>query len=116
MDCYYCLKELGNTDPKPPGENEHPTRRQCAECAVEASYIYERGQRPLLNLLTKVIRAREKKPEVDTVIKLTAKAIGYMDQGMGHGHYGWRSLSQDEFIDLHQALDKLGALEKVEPE
>lgn len=55
MNCYYCGKLLGNTDPKVQ-PNEHPTRRQCAECAVEATYVLENQQRPLLNLLTKVIR------------------------------------------------------------
>jgi hypothetical protein len=55
VNCYYCGKLLGNTDPSVQ-PNEHPTRRQCAECAVEYSYILEHSQRPLLTLLTKVIR------------------------------------------------------------
>ena len=110
MNCYYCKKPLGNTDPKVM-PNEHPTRRQCAECAVEFKYIQGRGHKPLATLLTKVIRSSEQSPEAKTVIKLAAKAIGYMDQGMGHGHYGWRPLTQEEFIELHDALGKLGALE-----
>ena len=74
-------------------------------------YIHARGQRTLATLLTKVVRSSETSPETKTVIKLTAKAIGWMDQGMGHGHYGWRPLSQEEFGELHDALAKLGALE-----
>jgi hypothetical protein len=55
MNCYYCGKLLDDLDPKV-APNEHPTRRQCAECAVEVDLIMGRGQRPLLNLLTKVMR------------------------------------------------------------
>lgn len=111
MNCYYCGKEMGNTDPKPL-ETGHPTRVQCAECAIDYKYIHARGQRPLLNLLTRVIRSDEQNQAAQVVVKLTAKAIGWMDQGLGHGHYGWRPLTQEEFFDLHEALGKLGALEK----
>lgn len=54
-----------------------------------------------------------------TVIRLTAKSLGYMDQGMGHGHYGWipnsqpNALTQEEFYQLHVALDTLGAFKQA---
>lgn len=110
MNCFYCAKEMGNTDPTPL-ETGHPTRVRCAECNIDYDYIRDRGHRPLLNLLTKVIRSSERDQAAGVVIKLAAKSIGYMDQGMGHGHYGWRPLSQEEFFDLHEALGKLGVLE-----
>lgn len=61
MNCYYCGKLLGDTDPKVV-PNSHPTLRQCADCNVDYGYITERGHRPLLNLLTKVIRNPGKEP------------------------------------------------------
>ncbi len=34
-----------------------------------------------------------------------------MDQGHGHGHYGWNPLTQEEFYELHSALEIVGAFE-----
>lgn len=61
-------------------------------------------------------KAEDKIKAIQTIIKMTAKSVGYMDQGMGHGHYGWipSSLTQEEFIELHEALETYGAF-KEEP-
>lgn len=56
-------------------------------------------------------KAEDKIKAIQFIIKMTAKSVGYMDQGMGHGHYGWipQSLTQEEFIELHEALELYGA-------
>ena len=47
------------------------------------------------------------------VNNLTAKSIGYMDQGHGHGHYGFNQLDQEEFVLLREALEVLGAFDQL---
>lgn len=61
MNCYYCGKTITNTDPKPLPTNQ-PTEIRCADCDVDCRYVYERGQRPLLNLLAKVVRNPVEEP------------------------------------------------------
>lgn len=51
----------------------------------------------------------------ETVNELIAKSIGYMDQGHGHGHYGFNPLTQEEFYQLRLALETLGCFGKVKP-